>query len=167
MSDLNLLDQYVQRLQNIEPFDIYAVRPDGTVAPWYTVTGDIARDIVIREDALAAQVEAVAAQVMHWGRHAALAKRVWEIEEREYRVWKAQRYLETLKNAEGKKPTEAFIEATYRTHPEYGPRATRVERAEEAFNAAQAILEAFKAKRDMLKAAVVRAHENGQPRLSV
>lgn len=162
----NALDQYIQRLQNIEPFDIYAVKADGTVAPWYTVTGDIVRDVVIREDSLAAQVEAVSAQVLHWGRHAALAKRVWEIEEREYRVWKAQRYLEAVKGAE-KKPTEAVIEATYRTHPEYSIKAARVERAEEAFNAATAVLEAFKAKRDMMKAAVSRSHEAGQPRLTV
>lgn len=166
-----LLDQYVQRLQNMSPFNVYVVNADGSVAPWYEVTGEIVKDVVLREDALALQVASIASQILHWGRHAAQCKRVWEIEERQYRVWRAKKILDLstppTDDKGWKKPTESVIEATYQAHPEYSAYYARTERAEEAYNASMAIVEAFKAKRDMIKATVVRAHDSGQPRLTV
>lgn len=163
---VNSLDQYVARLQNLEPFEIQAVAPDGSPQPWYTVTGEIVRELVITEHGLAEQVQAIAAQLAHWGRLAAQAKRVWEIEERGFRAWKAARVIELSDPPDNpdeakvwKKPTEARIEAAYRTAEGYAERSARVERAEEAFNASTAIVEAFRAKAAVLRWAVFKGRD--------
>lgn len=158
-----LLDQYVARLQNLEPFEIQAIEPTGEVRPWYNVTGEIVRDLVVYESNLSEQVQIVAGQIAHWGRLAAQAKRVWEIEERGFRRWKAAQVLaasEPPENESGwKKPSEAKIEAMYRTNEQYAVWSKRVERAEEAFNAASAILEAFRAKVQVLRSLVFRGRD--------
>ena len=161
-----LLDEYVARLQNMEPFNIQAVNAKGEPQPWYSVTGEIVRDLVIYEPTLAEQVQAIAAQIAHWGRLAAQSKRVWEIEERRFRSWKAERVLELSEPPDDpelakvwKKPSEAKIEATYRTDPDYEVQSARVERAEECFNAATAILEGFKAKASVLRWAVFKGRD--------
>jgi len=166
----NILDQYIHRLQNLEPFNIYAVDALGRVSPWYEVTGEIVRDLVIHPAALRVQVETISAQIQHWGRMAAQCKRVWEIEERDFRIWKAEEYVKLATNpgdSNWKKPSDTFIDSEIRTRPEYRDWYVRVERAEEAFNAAMAIVDGFRAKRDMLKAAVYRNGEDGAPKLSV
>lgn len=163
------LDQYVQRLQNLPSFDVLQVDPTGVVKPWYTVQGaTIVQDLIIREADLALQVQTVAAQVGHWGRIVAVAKRVHAMREREYRVWKASCFLDAMtpplkasvakgEKLEWKKPTVAEMEAMYRTRPEYSTLNQEVERAEEAYNAASVVLDAFRVKRDALKIAVGRA----------
>jgi hypothetical protein len=160
------LDQCIARLQHLEPFEIQAVGPDGAPQPWYVVTGDIVRELVIYEPTLAEQVQSIAAQLGHWGRLAAQAKRVWEIEERAFRQWKATQVLalsEPPDNPEQarvwKKPSEARIEAAYRTSGAYADWSARVERAEEAFNAATAIVEAFRAKASVLRWAVFKGRD--------
>lgn len=163
-----MLDQYVQRLQNIEPFQIHAIKTDGTIAPWYTVDGSIVRDLVIRETDLGLQVQTVAAQIAHWGRMVAQTKRVWEIEERLYRVWRSRFYLSKIVPKDGeKKPTEKAIEAMYRTDEEYAKLQKAIERAEEAYETARSIYEAFRAKRDMLRATVYRSKDDGSVSMSV
>lgn len=166
-----LLDQYVARLQNVQPFNIFSIAGDGSIAPWYEVKGDIVRDLIINESNLYAQVATVSAQVMHWGRLVAQARRIWEIEERNYRQWRARFTLDALnpkdKPESWKKPSQDHIEAMYQSTPEYAEHYKKIERAEEAFNAAQAIVDAFKAQRDMLRAAIVKHNDEGKPRLSV
>lgn len=165
------MDAIIQRLQNMGIFNIHSVEIDGTTAPWYDVTGEIVRDLVIQESDLATQVETISAQIAHWGRMAAQCKRVWEIKERELRVWKNQQILSKLtppKDDKGwKKPTQQLLEASYRADPVYSQLHVEVERAEEAYNAAQAIQDGFRAKRDMLRAAVVKYRDDAAPRLSV
>ena len=169
-----ILDQYVARLANLNSFNIYSVHADGSVKPWYDVTGAIVKDLVIDDVGLGNQVQTIAAQIMHWGRLAAQAKRVWEVEERGYRQWRDGIVLslvepptESQARKEWKKPTESVIEATYRTDPAYVLWGQRVERAEEAYNAALAVQEGFKAKRDMLMRYVVRHADESQPHLTV
>lgn len=164
---LVMLDQYVQRLQNISSFDIYAVNAEGKVAPWYTVDGTIMRDLVIRETDLALQVQTVASQIAHWGRMVAQTKRVWEIEERHYRSWRSGFVLEKLNPPEGKAPSMGKIEAMYRTEKTYHELQKKVERAEEAYEASKCFYEAFRAKRDMLKAVVFRSRDDGSVQMSV
>ena len=169
---MNDLDPIIARLQNLHPFNIYQVSPaTGEVAPWFEVTGGIVQDLVLRDDRLHEQVQTIAAQVMHWGRLAAQAKRVWEITERHYRIWRDRTVLTLLdpatKPADWKKPTEKQVDGTIRILPEYTTHYQEQERAEEAYNAAMAILDGFRAKRDMIKAAVQRATEGSAPRLAV
>jgi hypothetical protein len=170
----DLLDQYLARLQNLQSFNVYSVLANGSAEPWYEVTGAIVRDLVLDEATLAQQVQTIAAQITHWGRLAAQAKRVWEIEEREYRRWRDYQILKCLevpKEAEArtvwKKPSEAVIEATYRTNPKYVDFNIRIERAEEAYNAAIAVQEGFKAKRDVLIRYVVRYKDETHAHLTV
>lgn len=170
----NILDQFIARLQNLHPFNIYAIQADGGVQPWYEVTGLIVKDLVLDEVTLGQQVQTIAAQITHWGRLAAQAKRVWEIEERNYRRWRDYCFLKAIEAptepeaAKGwKKPTEAAIEASYRTDPEYVKHQSKIERAEEAYNAAIAVQEGFKAKKDMLVRYVVRYRDETQPHLTV
>jgi hypothetical protein len=166
-----ILDQYIQRLQNIEPFNIYSVDAKGQVAPWYEVTGEIVKDVVLNENDLSIQVETVSAQIQHWGRMAAQCKRVWEIVERDFRIWKAEHHIALTTPPDSpdawKKPTEKRIDAEMRTKPEYVTFYDESIRAEEAYNAANAVLDGFRAKRDMLKQYVYRHAENAAPRLAV
>ena len=169
-----ILDQFINRLQNLHPFNINAIMDNGSVKPWYEVTGLIVKDLVIDEVALAQQVQTIAAQITHWGRLAALAKRVWEIEERDYRRWRDYQFLKMIEPPveedaakKWKKPTEAAIEATYRTDPGYVKWQSRIERAEEAYNGAVAVQDGFKAKKDMLMRYVVRYRDETQPHLTV
>jgi hypothetical protein len=60
-----------------------------------------------------------------------------------------------------------MIEAQMRVSPLYPLHQKKLERAEEAYNVAQAVLEGFRAKKDMLRSAVVRSQEDAAPRLSI
>ena len=147
----NLLDQYIARFQNIPSFNIHALAEDGMKAvPWYEVTPEIVRDLVINELTIPAQVDTIAAEIQKWGRLAALAKRIWELEERAYRAWRSEFMLRTLDpkgKPEGwKKPTNEAAEAMYRVDPEYAKYQVHAERAEEAYNATEALLQDFRAK---------------------
>jgi lipopolysaccharide biosynthesis regulator YciM len=138
------------------------------VQPWFEVGGSIIQELVIRQDMLGAQVEAIGAQIMFWGRMAAQAKRVWEIEERHYRVWRDRTMLALLEEqGDGKKRTKEQLEQLLRQHPEYAAYYRLVERAEEAANAADAVLDGFRAQKEMFRAAVTRSREDAAPRLSV
>lgn len=165
------LDQAIARLQNLPTFNIYKINPDGSIGPWFEVTGGVVADLVLREDRLTEQVQVIGAQIMHWGRLVSQAKRVWEITERQYRIWRDRVALTMLdpgtKPKDWKKPTQAQVDATIRARTEYNQHYIAQERAEEAYNASLAILDGFRAKRDMLKGAVVRAVENAAPRMSV
>jgi len=164
----NLLDQYIARFQNIPSFNIHALAEDGMKAvPWYEVTPEIVRDLVINELAIPLQVDVIAAEIQKWGRLAALAKRVWELEERSYRAWRSEFMLRTLDpkgKPEGwKKPANEAAESMYRVDPDYAKYQVRVERAEEAYNATEALLQAFRAKKDMLMRFAPRYHDQGVP----
>lgn len=164
------LDETISRLQNIPSFNIHQVTATGETEPWFLVTGGIVKDLILHEDTLAEQVQTIPAQIMHWGRLVGQCKRVWEIAERKYRIWRDTTSLgmlePTTKPAKWKKPTGAQVDSTIRTQPEYIVHYTEMERAEEAYNAAMAVLDGFRAKRDMIKAAVMKATENSAPRLS-
>ncbi len=166
------LDHHISRLQNMEPFNVYSVSPEGSIEPWYDVAGfSIVSDLVIQEQNLAEQVQIVSAQIAHWGRHASQCQRVHDIEERHYRAWRSQFYLDVRigkRELEGsdKKPTEKETEAMYRVDPEYAVYQNNIERAKEAHDAAKEIVNAFKAKRDMLRA-VVRRSGDGSVQMAV
>ncbi len=166
------LDEIIQQLQNLHPWNIQENLDDGTVQDWFAVTGPgIVPDLVIREDTLHEQVQLIASQIMYWGRMLAKTKLIWEIAERKYRVWRDDMAL-TLTNPEGrpegwKKPTDKTVERLARTHPEYTAWYETTEKAEEAYNSTQAVLEGFKAKKEVMKMAVVRHKDNSAPTLSV
>lgn len=151
-----LLDTYVSRFQNMEPFDIYTIDSQGvpTAIGGRHVTGpEIVAQLVWHDAEDAVQSRLVAGQILEWGRLAAQANRIWQIEERRYRTWKAQQFLEGIEAAEKvgqKKPSDKILEANYRTHEDYTAVKSRCERAEEAWAATDMIVNAFRAKERML-----------------
>jgi hypothetical protein len=148
---MDVLGGYVQRLQNLESFDVWSVDKEGAPVFWYSQDpGEIVRELVIPDHQLAIAAQTVAAQVFHWGRLFAQQKRIHEIREREYRVWKAKQYVAAIEGAD-KKPSDTVIEAKYRTHPEYGKYAAEVERAAEVMNTLEHVYFAFQAKANMLR----------------
>lgn len=169
-----VLDAYVQRFQNLPPWNIHLLAPNGTSAkPWYEVTGEaIARELIFDELNTMVQVDTVAADIQKWSRLEAMCLRVWQLTERELRTWKAKFSLEAVKppvfdaeageypEKEGwgtdskgkpKAPTQATIEALYRTHKKYAQLSINMERAEEAYNATRMVTEAFKVKARLIE----------------
>ena len=151
---LALHDQWVQRLQNMEPFNIYTIDEHGTPTPWYEVTGqEVIQALIFNDANRGISLDIVSSQIAHWGRHVAQCSRIWQIEERRFRTWKAKVSLQLHEEAakpDGKKATKEYIESTYRTMEDYTKHSIAVERAEEAYNAALAIHQAFRAKKDAL-----------------
>ena len=159
------LDAAIQKFQNLPSFNIYTFQENVPV-PWYEVRpAEVAQELVIREISVEEDAYKVAAQVLEWGRLVALAQRVWEVQQRRLRTWKAHIWVKIMEDFEKeekdpktgkpiakKKPTEKHIEALYRVNPEYEVWNREIERAAEALNSAQTALDAFKAKRDMLRA---------------
>lgn len=144
------MDHLIQRLQNIPEFNIYTINKDGTCSPWYVVSGkEIIPDILIMDYNLKQQVQTVSGTISHWGRLSSQAKRVWDIKAREYRIWKAQKYLEFRQD--GEKHTEKEIDALIRTSSGYNEKYIEVERAEEAYNSTVVIVQAWQAKKALMK----------------
>lgn len=168
-----VLDQYVQRLRAIDPVSVPGFDDVGNIVPEKAilVDGNVVGDLIIYDSTIADAVSVVAGQIMWWGRVAARAQRVWHHKDREATQWKAKKFLE-MAVSEGKpdgwkKPTEKVIEASYRADDQYTILYREVEAAEEAYNVCRLIVDAFKAKRDMLKADVYRAHDGSVQRMSV
>ena len=163
----NELDVYVSRFQNIPGVNIRAVVKDGQdSAAWYEVKmSDVVADLVVNELTIPSQLMTVSAEIQKWGRLSALTKRVWELEERKYRAWRSEFSLSVMnpatKDKDWKKPTGDTIECMYRVQPEYHSKQAAVEQAEEVFNTAEAILQAFRAKKDVLITMRRRYHEDG------
>ena len=165
---------YLQRLGSLPTFNIHEVTDKGT-KPWYEVVpANVVAELMIHETDLSRDVTAVAAQIFHWGRLEAQAKRAWEVQERMYRQWREGIILKLVtpprdeeEAKKWKKPPEHVLEAHYRADKNYPTWQSRLEQAEETYNCAHAVREAFLAKRDMLKVAVVRAPIDSAPRLAV
>lgn len=159
-------DAIIHRLQNLDPFVVQQIDPQGMPRPWVQVTGPaIVGELVISPHTLRDQIDAIAAQVAHWGRLVAQTKRVWQVHERRYRHWRSTVELKLLTESE-KKPTQAVIEATYRTLPEYELFQKALEEAEEAHNATTAIYEAFRVKAQVLRSDLHRAPDGSIQRWS-
>lgn len=157
-----------------QPFDLYGVDDAGNIQKLLTVTAAIVETAMISETDLAAQVCRVSGEITHWGVMESRARKSWQRGEMEYRVWREVLTAKLLappvdpaKAKEWKRPTEAMIEANYRSQPEYLVHQRRLHDLEESFNAAHAVLEGFRAKKEMLKATVKRSNEDGAPMLSV
>ncbi len=149
-----VLTQLVQKFQNMPPIQIDAIMEGGDIHGWFTVNpSDIIPSLVISQDTMA-EAAGTAAEILYWGRLVAHCQRVWEIRQRNLRTWKAERYLSEVDLAESKKekkPSDKLIEAKYRVHPEYNNINHLTEKAGESFSGVQCILDAFKAKRDLLR----------------
>lgn len=163
------MDAILQRLSKVPTFMIYEILGTGEVVPEYEIpTAQVVNELMLVEEDLVRQIQVIPAEIMNWGRLVAKAKRIWEVEERNYRVWRDTLYLELARAPEGgKKPTEKMIDATIRATLEYRQWYERIERSEETYNSLLAILDGWRAKKELVRTAVVRQHENAQPQIGV
>jgi hypothetical protein len=174
-ADQGQLDAIVNRLANIQPWNIYSIdEAKDEVNPWFQVSGAVAKDLVIAEAGIEEQVQSLPAQIQHWGRLESQARRVWSMIDRKYRVWRDTKKIELLTppvdpewRKDWKKPTVDAMEAESRVDPAYSVWQRQIERAEEAYNATHAVLEGYRAKMEMMKIAVWRRKEDGAPRIGM
>jgi len=160
------MDAIIQRLQNIASFNIYQINTDGTCQPWYNVTGkEVVDNLLLSDSDLRGQVQTVNGRIAYWGRLASQAKRVLEIKEREYRIWKATIYLHYRND--GEKHTEKELDALIRTSPGYVDSYQQIERAEEAYNSTLAVVDAWKSKLQVMKMAIYRQNTEDGSQLSL
>ena len=155
------LDAIVSRLQVLPSFGISGVSATGQIEFSFNIEmGIVVQELLSQMDVMT-QAQLIPAQITNWGRLAAQAKRIWEISEREYRIWRDTLYVELATPPEGgKKPTEKLIDSTIRKHPEYAFHYTRMETYEEVYNSCTAILDGWRAKKDMFKTGLIQQLEN-------
>ena len=162
------VESILARLLNFAPWNVYRFNTiTKECEPHLEIASGVLYDVVIQEGNLREQVQTVSGQIAHWGRLLAQCERVWQATEHKYRVWRDGKSLD-LTNPEDKpddwkKPTQGQVDRLIRVDPEYTEWYIKQERAQEAYNATKAVYEAFKAKKDMLKAALIRSKEDSSP----
>ncbi len=160
---MNQADQHIHRLQNLAPFTIQKLNAEGEPEDWWTVEpASLVGMVILNPTTLHQSILDMGVYIMEWSRHVARAQRIWEIHERRRTVWKAAQLVEG-KEKDPKAP-QWMLEAAYRQHPDYERLSANVDRAAEAHNCAQAVVDALKAKRDMMRSFVRRGHD-GNPEI--
>jgi hypothetical protein len=159
-------DAIMQRLQAVSPFNLNYVSPNGEALPWWEIDSNLLlEDLVLSDLDLDGQVQTLALRIAFWGRLCAQAKRIWEIKERKYRIWKAKWYI--LYREDETKHTEKEIDSLIRVRPEYISLYNDVEKAEEVYNILTAVVEAWRVKKDIVKTAVYRRSTEDGSKLSI
>jgi len=129
--------------------------------------------LTINTKDLLVEASSTPALALYWGLEASRARRFVAETDGQYRVWKERAYMEakalplitnvtvpaTPKKPEYTKeitkfPTEDQAKATYRLLPEYGEWQRRKYVAQEAAENAEAVYEALKAKKELIKAEI-------------
>jgi hypothetical protein len=109
--------------------------------------------LVIDATDLLSEASACAALVLYWGLEAARARRTKARAEAAYRQWRDRTFLEFKNTAtDGKYPSDTVAEKLYRTHADYGVWQQKIDDAQEQAEQAEAIYEAFRAKKEMIVA---------------
>jgi len=142
---------YQDILARIEKFETFQVADRlynaDRLIPQLTING---KDLI-------SEAAACAALVLYWGVEAARARRHSAQVQASYRSWRDRKWLE-LKNDpielgdKVKFPSDTQADKMYRTHPEYGIWQQRQMAAQEAAECAEAVHEAFRVKKDLIKA---------------
>lgn len=169
----HILDGIIHALQNLPSWNIYRI-VDTVPLPWLECSGvEIAEQLVIRESTLAVDVMTVGVKIAEWGVLHATAQLAWEVEQRRERSWKANLLEKTMTEDEKlpekdrRKWTEKLQESLYRSSPDYEEWKMKVERAAFAVNCTQAVLEGFRAKKEMLRASIRPAMEGMNPGFAI
>lgn len=162
-------------MDHFSAFNILEIKDNGADVDFnrgLNVDASILPQLAINEANLRMEIIQLPSTIAFWTRMVARARRVWEILERDYRSWRSQITLQLLEKpadatASWKKPTKDQVDATYRINPTYKLYYMKIEAAEEAYNAAVGILEAFKAKKELLKLSVITVHNENEPRMVI
>jgi len=138
----------VSRIAKFETFQVAdRLYSADLLIPQLTISG---KDLI-------AEAASCAALILYWGVEAARARRHVESVEGSYRGWRDRKWLDLkstpIDDGKGgvKIPSDAVCDKQYRTHPEYGVWQQRKAAAQEAAECAEAVHEAFKAKKDLVK----------------
>lgn len=110
--------------------------------------------LTIRLKDLLVEAAACPAHILYWGLEVSRARRHHASVEAAYRTWRDRLWMGMKTGAvapEAKVPSDALCEKMYRTNPEYGAWQKRQADAQEGLDCAQAVLEAFKAKAQLIK----------------
>lgn len=170
---LTTIDEVLLKLFNNKyTVNFWRVREDGGIEPHLEVDlVEIAKKLIVTQTDLRQQVQTIAMEIMEWGAWEARTKRVWDITKCNYRVWRETRYLELVdpanKSVGWVKPTEKKADAKIRLDKGYAIHYALQERAEEAYSISKAIVNGFRAKKDVLTSFVIRDREDGSARLDV
>lgn len=150
------LDKIIHYFQESMPsFDLHRLSDDVSDSVlWMTVEGSaVVSELIVNELDVPVEVDRCPMQLAYWGRMVALCRRVVELHERRYRVWRAEqweRVLNEAAKAEEKKPTDRTIESKIRRMSEYNTLKDAIARAEESRDACEMIVEGFRAKTSLL-----------------
>lgn len=160
---VSTVSEYVKRLEQMKPFVVSEVGPDGELTPYLEIRGEqIIPAVVISEHDLGGQVERVSAEIAWWSRLAAQCDVVVQYKERKYAIWKSRFRLDHAGDEHpttGKKVTLAQLEDLYRVSDEYSAINDELERVREALRSCEGVVEAFRAKRELLMRTVWRAQD--------
>lgn len=148
------------------PFTVYRV-VDGGLVEYLTVTGDsVVNEVAVSEHDLAGQLEKISTQIAWFSRLYGQTERVHAFTARQYAVYKAKRYVEIQKGKDGEKPPPAnAIDRIIRTEPGYGVAATAMEEAGEAMTSCKGIVDALKAKKEIMIREFFRANDESLKRV--
>lgn len=156
-------DKHVQRLQNMSPFNIQRLDESGEPVDWWEIEpSTLVGMVLIDEATLHQSILDLGVQVMEWARYVSWCQRICDVHERRLRVFKAKMIV--AGKEKDPKVAIALLEAAYRQLPEYEELSVAVDRATDAYNSTCAVVEALKAKREMLKTFARRMHD-GNPEI--
>jgi hypothetical protein len=168
------LDAYLSSLAALPPVTLRTLTPEGEVRVLVEVSMQAILPRLRPSQAdLRGDIDRVVPEIVHWGRMAALQKRVWLVQERALRTWKARQELAYRAQADpkagwgqGGRVNQEEVAAHYRTAPEYEAVEAAVEAAEEAYLFADVVYRAFKEKREVLQSDVWTARDGSLQRWS-
>ena len=112
--------------------------------------------LIIQAADLVTDAATCGAQVLYWGVEAARARRFVAQVDAAYRSWRDRAFLDakaTPAEGSGKFPSDAVASSLYRQRPEYGDWQGRKATAQEGAEMAEAILEAFRLKAQLIRVA--------------
>jgi hypothetical protein len=133
-------------IDRVAHFDSFRIAENTYTSRW------LLPQLMVDTTDLLADSSTVAALVLYWGLEAAKARRAKARADAAYKSWRDRMFLE-IKNTpleNSKYPSEASAEAAYRTLPDYGLWQQKIADAQEQAEQAEAVYEAFRAKKDMI-----------------
>jgi hypothetical protein len=135
-------------IQKIQRFDSFRVLDKVYTADW------LIPRMIIRLKDLVEEGSITAAMVLYWGLEATRARRHHARVQASYRAWRDRAWMEAKRTPDtetGKLPSNELAERIYRSSPEYGDWQQRIHDAQEGAEMAEAVLEAFRLKAEMIK----------------
>lgn len=153
MTDYSVVKDYMKKLSDLEPYDVQKVADNGEIITWRRVTSEEIEALRVNFGTIQQDLEAIPAQITYWSRLWGQMHRVCTTAERNLAHRRHKIYLDVCQKAtleEQKKPTEKHIEATQKLDKQVQALAFELDKSQEIWQSVTAMLEGFKAKKDVL-----------------